>query len=1229
MAEIDPDTIRTRGEFRDQLTLLRTSADLSVRAVRDLVKQAGDRWSHSTVGDWFAGRSLPSASSAELFVRVLRVCGVTSAEELERWLAAWRRLQRSPGRRGGVEPYRGLAAFRSEDAAWYFGRAELVDALVARVRELEADATLAVVGPSGSGKSSLLRAGLIAALENERAVVVLTPGDLPAKALRAAISDADGRPLLIVVDQLEEMFTLSHDEARRIEFSRLLTVERPPDSVVVLGLRADFYPHALRIPELAAVLQSDQIVLGPMPAKCIKQMIVEPARRAGVAVDNDLVERLLSEYGSLPLLSHALLATWERASNGRMTLAGYLSSGGIAGAVALSAEQAYGRLTASERNVARELFLRMVNPGDRTGDSRRPIERTDLDDTADTVVEAFVAVRLLTVDVATIEISHEALLTAWPRLQEWIESDRDSLHTLRQLGAAAVDWRDKGRDTDYLYRGSRLEQTNGILPRRMNALELEFLSASLVDERLANAARRRRSRRRNQLVAVSLVLALIAGTMAVVSYLKTVTADEERDRAWSRQLAISATRLRATDPALAAQLALSAYRISPTVEARSSLIEATGSPSVTRVVRPVPVPQAIAVTSDGRTLIGAGSAPTDTSVLRWDLGDRRRPVPAGEPLGVHKKEVYAAAVSADNKLLATGGADLAVKLWDISRPGTPRALGDLPDGPTNTVYSLAFGPSGDLLASGSADSTVRLWKLDFTTRSYRLVHSVKLGDFVQTVAISRDGRWLAAGDRAGTLTLWDLPRWRRVGVVSTGSLQINTLAFTPAGNELAVGTPRGGLQLWAVPALRRVASAIAPPDNWVNSLAFSTDGDRLALGSSDNVAQVWDRRTGILLAALPHPAPVTAVTFLPGEQELLTSSNDGTVRIWSIPGPTMAGATATVTTVPLSRDGRVAATVGGQAQLWDVHEPRSPIALSPPLLAPGNEPLGGAGALKSDGSMLAVGTNGRSLIAWDTRDPARPRRLLTPLTGPAGIIESVAFNADGTLLAAGSDDGHVWLWDSTDPTKPVSLPNPLDAESGYVFMVAFSPRSNLLAAATAKGTIRWWDVTDPRRPVLKATRKASLDALYAVAFDSTGNLLASGSSDGKVQLWNVENPAAPQQLGSALSGLHGTVTSVAFSPDAQTLSATSRGGQLWTWSLDNPSSPTLETVVSASPKAVWGLALAPDGHTTATAGSDRLVRLWETDPERAATLICTTATPALTPEEWATHAPGIHRPNLC
>jgi len=589
----DPGRITTQQDFAQQLTRARQDAG---RTIRDVARAAGVPV--STAGDYFAGRHLPLPTQPDLLRRILAACGETDSSRLAEWASALARARRCPGRPVTTAPYRGLASFQPHDASWFSGRADLTGRLV---RAAAPDGgppgvPLIVAGPSGSGKSSVLRAGLIPALVTspERPLALFTPGPTPLATLAgqlaalvsqrpavpgqpsgsAAIESAlragpaaaaqllgpagpAGTSPVIVVDQLEEVFTTGADETEQGCFMATLCALSGP-AVVAIALRADFCHRARHHPGLARALQVRQVAVGPMTRAEVVQVIVEPARRARLSVADGLVELLLRdlspraagasgagpahEAGALPLLSHALLTTWARSQGSQLTVLDYQASGGIQHAIAGTADEVYGSLGPAGQEVARRLFLGLVRVADDEPETRRAVQLAELQDwaapgiPAGDVLARFVAARLITVDSAVARISHDALLTAWPQLRGWIDANRDGLRTRRRINDAARAWDEAGRDPAALLRGGQLTvardwAADPVNAAGLTALTRAFLAAAAAAEERQHAAERGRTRVLHRLVAALTVLVVLTAGLAGYAFQQREAAIGARQRA--------------------------------------------------------------------------------------------------------------------------------------------------------------------------------------------------------------------------------------------------------------------------------------------------------------------------------------------------------------------------------------------------------------------------------------------------------------------------------------------------------------------------------------------------------------------------------------------------------------------------------------------------------------------------------------------------------------------------
>ncbi|MFI1018313.1 hypothetical protein [Streptomyces sp. NPDC020965] len=1238
---------------------------------RELSRRA--HYSAGALSDAAGGRKLPSLSVTVAYVRACE--GDVGAWE-RRWheVAAARAAATARAEDDGTPaPYPGLDAFQSDDSDRFFGRERLTDELLARV---SSDRLVAVVGPSGVGKSSLLRAGLVAgARDRPWTVLLFTPGaeplrkcaehaagavgDVPARlheelradprglhrtVLRALAGQSPDGELLLVVDQFEEVFTRCHDDTERAGFTEALIVAaRAADSRcrIVLGVRADVSAHHALPSGLVPAVRDHPLTVGPMSADELRLAIIRPAAEARCAVEGALLAALVAQAsgppGALPLLAHALRETWHRRRGNTLTLTGFQAVGGIDGTLARIAENAYGTLPPGRRERARNVLLRLVAPGGGAGeDTPRRIRRSDLDAGTETaeVLDALARARLLTLGDDRVEIAHASLVRGWPRLRDWLAENREGGRVHHRLAEAAGDWEALDRDAGALYRGTRLAVAREWAARRDTSLlprERGFLEASIAAEERERSTAGRAARRFRRLVGVLVVLLALTVGATVVAVQEADDAARQRNATLSRQIADAARALRTAKPALAVQLGLAAYRHSPGPEARGSLLSSFATPYATRLTGHRDVLRAVDFSPDGRVLATAGA----DAVRLWDVGERHRArqlttltgpdLPRGAQelmVSPGRVEVTASvAFSADGTLLATAGEDHIVRLWNVTDPRRPVKAGHLA-GHTGVVTSLAFSPAGRTLATAGADRTVRLWDLSRPARPGQRAVLADPTGITTATAFSPDGRTLAVAGSGRAVRLWDVgdPGEPARLAVLPGRGTTTSVAFAPGGMVLATAGADRTVRLWDVTDPRDPASltVLSGHTDAVLAVAFSPDRTMLVTTSGDRTARLWNvadpRRPRELATLSGHIAGVVSAAFSPDGRSVATVGDDQTARLWDIPAPTLSGHGGPVYGVTFDRSGQRLVSVGRDrvARLWNVADPGRVTATAT---------LGGAvhaAAASPAGATLATVGLDRTARLWSIRDPGRPVGLAT-LTGHTDEVYAAAFRPDGRLLATAGDDRTVRLWDLAGPNRSPELAE-LSGHTDSVGAVAFSPDGRTAATASWDRTARLWDVTDPRRPRELATLRHT-HRVQTVAFSPRGGLLATAGDDRTVRLWDVRGGGGPRQL-SALPQ-PATINAVAFAPDGRTLASAGQDSGVRLWDLETPHRPTHHATLTGHTDTVQGVTFSPDGRRLATASNDTTVRLWDLDVERVARRICRTAHPPVTPAQWSRYVRGL------
>ena len=1102
----------------------------------------------------------------------------------------------------GSCPYRGLLPYDLENAEDYFGR----DRDVAACRDiLSRQGVVAVVGPSGSGKSSLVRAGVASGLDRDgRRVAVLTPGAHPMAGLAEA--GVLRTSTVLVVDQVEEVVTVCQDVAEREAFLDALVEHAESGTSVVVALRADRLGLLTGHRGFARLLERGLHLLGPMSEDDLRAAIEGPAHRAGLLLEPGLVDLLMHEVsgepGALPLLSHALAQTWENREGRTLTVAGYRAAGGIRGAVTQSAESLYQQLPDTEQQALRDLMLRLVAASPDGQAVRSPVARRAVagDGERESLLEVLVAARLVTSDGDVVELAHESLVGAWPRLRSWLDEDVEGQRILRHLTVAADSWEAMGRPAGELYRGTRLARAldwRAHSSTDLTPTEQAFLDAGrdLADAESRSAEQRlaeqktanRRLRFSLAGVAGFLVIALVAGALAVSEGRR---ADAAALAAQVRELAAASRAATATDPELAILLALHATELSEAASgepARAAVEALHGAVISSRIDRVVPglggsvawSPTGDVFVTEGpeeeglvdvrdaetgesvRSFVGhdidindvafspSGLLATtgDDGALRvWDPADGSMVV---EVIG--DGEVWGPSFSADSGRLSASWLDEeVVRVVDVAS-GDVVGEADVPGGPRSTSIS----PDGRSVAVGTfAPAAARV--VDAATGD--LVHALPGHDeVVFTVRYSPDGAWVATASVDGTVHLRDAQTGESVHVLSEFGSEVFGLAWAPDSRRLAAGGLDGEISVVDVSdteASTAFVLAGASIDRGVYGLAFSPDGTRLVSGDYPvTAATLWDVGIGgdAEVANLPSNTSTWGDgAYLP-DGTLATTTGGRTVTVWDPSELTDLVRLESSDTwademrsIAVSPDGSLLAAgeTDDDARVWDLADGREVFSKSPG---------GGVAwpAFSSDGSLLALAGGSGTLNLYE-RDGSLAAQLLADARN--GLADP-AFSPDGSTVAVvqfSNDrqipDNQLLLWDwRTDTTQSWDV----GTGTGPVY----SPDATRLAIRNIAGPAEIWDVDSGERLL---TLEGHTAGVLEVAYSPDGELVATASFDGTARLWDAETGDPVLRL----PRLPGEVSSVAFSPDGRRLATHSLAeGLVRVWALDSDELVTIAT----------------------------------------------------------------------
>lgn len=1120
----------------------------------------------------------------------------------------------------GEPPFKGLPYFDESDAALFFGREQVVSKLV---DDLNARRFLAVVvGASGSGKSSVVRAGIIPALKRKGrwSIYVLTPTAHPLEALAMELTrdiesltatatllddisrdlralhlwfrrQAKNEPLpgshrvLLAIDQFEELFTLCRDQVEREMFIDSLLAATCSaqdkdgradafDVTLLITIRADFYAHLAQYPELREAVAKQQEYIGPMMSDELRRAIEEPAKRgaadgAAWEFEPGVVDLMLrdvgDEPGALPLLSHALLETWKRRSGHLMTLKGYAEAGGVRGAIAHTAETTFQQLSPDEQDIVRGIFLRLTELGDATEDTRRRTAMAELVPAGEqglatrAVLTRLADARLITTGEDTVEVAHEALIREWPRLREWLNQDREGLRLHRQLTEASQEWELLERDPGALYRGARLAQ---------------MLDRAALNPNLLNAHER-----------------------AFLQASRAQEESEEQERAQRLQRELdSAKRIADSAQTLAAeQQARAEETIRANQRLRRRALFLVGALVLALVLA------GVALLFGDRARANAVSAEQNAAVAEQNSANANsaRLQAEFEKRTATARELAAAAIAnldvdpERSILLALQAAAATHQTDHIVVPEAEDALHQAVQ--TSRISRTFAGLKKPNFISFSPDETrlavysngaIHVWDVASGKELITLTITPGNNDRMQ---FSRDGMRLATmdvNDEGPVATIFDL---QSGAVLQKAQLHVPDYTYSdysPDWTRIVVGSQDGTATLWDTKTGALVWTN-THPDTHVRDVAFSPDGKRIAAAFRDGTASVLDALTGKeLLALRGHTESIDAINYNADGTRIGTASGDATAKVWdAATGKELLNLTGhgdLATDIKFSGDGTRILTTGltRGGMVWDGKTGQLLTKLA------GHTGFVYYGAISANGSKVVTSSSSEGTVrVWDL---ARSEEWVTvattaPLSSQVFVAGTVIYNPDGTRFAVGLRDGRIKIWDSENGQEAITL----QGHTGPVHRIAFSPDGTRLGSASSDGTARIWDVATGKDLTVI---RASNGIVDSIAFSPDGKTVASGSFGHVIQLWDVDSGVRITSVDTSEVGpprnptdlIQNNTTWLAFSPDGQHLAASFGEGTVSNWDVKTGKALFVQRIGNGT----WTLVFSPDGSRLAMSSID-------------------------------------------
>lgn len=1156
-------------------------------------------------------------------------------------------------------PYQGLKKFNFKDRDRFFGRDKLINRLLEAVNQ---SSLSLVLGASGSGKSSVVRAGLISELKKSLESqtfydFIFTPKKDPFDSLYQCLlseekdynfreSEAeialeekidtltkvintlkkDDERWLIFIDQFEELFTSCDDSNKRNNFIEgLVKVAKSGNSSVkiLLAMRSDFLEQFAVYSDLAIIANDNNIhLVTKMYPDELRQVIEQPAARHGVVFEEGLVKQIIKEVeeqkGYLPLLQYTLNLLWESecqtlGANNRPHIEDrilrkktYNVLEGVRGALEKRVNQIYSDLKHDNKEeISKQIFLKLVNIVD-TDYGRRAVSRVAyrnefIGQLVAEFLNIFIKENLLVSNStsskleekevidsqelkksATVEITHEILLSSWKMLQTWIKEEEEAIKLKNGLAEEVRRWQkilleDKSRAKDELLKGSRLDQ---IVEFRKKDAFKNVGCLSKEEEKFINASEEHRNKEIRQthiIIIGSISAGLIMTLLAISSGIQ------------SREAQIG--QIKALTQSSESKFTLNRYSLDALVDALKAgerlqqLSWANREPQLQTEVKKV-LTQAvfwikernrleehsswvnsISFSSTGQQI---ASASGDGIIKIWQQNGKLITSFKG-----HESGITSVSFSPNGKTLVSGGLDETVKLWkqDGSLFTLLKIFNDV-----GKVWAVEFSPDGQTFAVAGENNTIKLFQLDVTLNATLIATLIGHTKTVNSVKFSPDGEIIASASDDGTVRFWKRRDGKLIKELKENEREITevtSVSFSPDSQVLASGSLDGTIKIWQRDGT--LVNTLEGHSNGVQTICFSPDGRILASGGRDNTVKIWQLADRTLLTTLTgHSNIVTNVSFSHDGQILGSASNDGSIKLWQLKKPVFTVLTDhtgnEINSISFSPNGQLiaAASMDNTIQLWRkdgtlVKTLRGNTERIINISFSSNDQLIASASFDGTVRLWKWQQDGSSNVALKDKDKTK--------------FMDVTFSKDGQTIVTSDIDGNVKLWRQQDG----KLIKSLKGHDGIAYSVRFSPNNQLLASVGEDGRLRLWKI-DGTPIITSEESKKKAPNLYQLRFSPNGQNIATASKEGTVKLWKTDGTLV------RVFGRKGTpMTSVSFSPDGQTIASANEKGTIFLWHLDG----TLITELTGHSKVVLSLSFNPDGKTLASGSDDGSIILWD------------------------------------